>query len=140
MSKYEVFQTNLTIIQNAIKTSVCDVADKCSQRGIVPESVRQSVVHGVKTPEEKVRELLIAVGDQIKTDELIDQTESGSRFDKFDKFVKILEEEAVHENLVRSLKKKWVGSSTQSWSDVDVTAPLCKLLRMLIYIAGLVCK
>ena len=126
MSKYEVFQANLTIIQNAIKASVCDVADKCSQRRIIAESVRQSVVHGLKTPEEKARELLIAVGDQIKTDEQIGQTESGSRFDKF---VKILEEEAVHENLVRSLKKKWVGSSTQSWSDVDATAtPLCKLL------------
>ena len=69
MSKYKVFREHLTIIQSAIKTSVCTVADKCFERGIVAESVYQSVVQGSKIPEERARELLIAVGDQIKTNE-----------------------------------------------------------------------
>lgn len=93
----EYYQTILT----AIQTSVCDVADKCYTRGIIAESVYRSVVHGVKTPGEKTRELLTAVGDQIRNDEQIGQTADDSRFEKF---VGILEEDAVHKDLVRSLR------------------------------------
>ena len=110
MSKYDVFLEHLTIIQNAIKTSVCQVADKCFQRGIIAETVYQSIVHGTKTPEDKARELLIAVGDQIKTDEQLKQTGNNSRFDKF---VNTLEEEPVYRSLVRSLRHT---KSTQSSS------------------------
>ena len=93
MSKYQVFREHLTIIQSAIKTSVCTVTDKCFERGIVAESVYQSVVQGSKIPEERARELLIAVGDQIKTDEQL-----GGVFSEvhFIEFIKILEEETVN--------------------------------------------
>lgn len=100
MSKYQVFREHLTTIQSAIKTSVCTVADKCFERGIVAESVYQSVVLGSKIPEERARELLIAVGDQIKTDEQL-----GGVFSvHFIEFVKILEEEPVHKNLAKTLR------------------------------------
>ena len=92
---------NLTAIQSAIKASVCELADKCSERGIIARSVHQSVVHGSKTPEERARELLIAVGDQIKTDEQLGKASTKSRFNKF---VTILEEDPVHETLARSLR------------------------------------
>ena len=45
-----------------------EVADKCSEHGIIAKSAHHSVVHGSKTPEERAQELLIAVGDRIKTD------------------------------------------------------------------------
>lgn len=101
MSKYQVFREHLTIIQSAIKTSVCPVADKCFERGIVAESVYQSVVQGNKIPEQRARELLIAVGDQIKTDEQL-----GGVFSEvhFIEFVKILEKEPVHKNLAKTLR------------------------------------
>lgn len=101
MSQYQLFNEHLTAIQTAIKASVCNVADKCSECGIIARSVHQSVVHGSKTPEERARELLIAVGDQIKTDEQIGEASSDFRFNKF---VMILEEDPVHKNLVRCLK------------------------------------
>ena len=101
MSQYDVFSNNLTIIQSAIKASVCELADKCSERGIIAKSVHQSVVYGSKIPAEKAWELLIAVGDQIKTDEQLGKVSSESRFNKF---VTILEEDPVHETLARSLR------------------------------------
>ena len=101
MSHYQLFNEHFTAIQSAIKASVCDVADKCSECGIIARSVHQSVVHGSKTPEEQARELLIAVGDQIKTDEQLGETSSESRFNKF---VTILEEDQVHKNLAKHLR------------------------------------
>ena len=101
MSQYQAFSEHLTAIQSAIKASVCDVADKCSECGIIARSVHQSVVHGSKTPEEQARELLIAVGDQIKTDEQIGEASSESRFNEF---VAILEEDPVYKNLAKRLK------------------------------------
>ena len=101
MSQYQLFSEHLTIIQSAIKASVREVADKCSERGIIAKSVHQSVVHGNKTPEERARELLIAVWDQIKTDEQLGETSSESRFNKF---VIILEEDPVHKNLAKHLR------------------------------------
>ena len=53
MSKHEVFREHLSSIQTSIQTSVCDVAEKCWTRGMIAESVYQSVVYGVKTPGEK---------------------------------------------------------------------------------------
>lgn len=50
MSQYQVFSDHLTAIQSAIKASVNEVADKCSECGIIAKSVHQSVVHGSKTP------------------------------------------------------------------------------------------
>ena len=67
-----VFQEHFAIIQNAIKASVCQVADKCFQCRILAETVHQSAVLGTKTPEDKV--LLIALRDQIETDEQLKQT------------------------------------------------------------------
>ena len=61
-------------VQNAIKASVCQVADKCFQCRIIAETVHQSVVLGTKTPEDKVEELLVALRDQIETDEQLKQT------------------------------------------------------------------
>ena len=101
MSQYQVFSEHFTAIQSAIKASVSEVADKCSEQGIIAKSVHQSVVHRSITPEEGARELLMAVGDQIKTDEQIGQTPSESRFNKF---VTILEEDSVHENLAKCLR------------------------------------
>ena len=101
MSQYQVFSEHLTVIQSAIKASVCEVADKCSEHGIIAKSVHQSVVHGSKTPEEKARELLIAIGDQINTDEQIGEASSETRFNKF---VTILEEDSVHKNLAKRLR------------------------------------
>ena len=72
--KYMVFQEHIAIIQNAIKASVCQVADKCFQCRILAETVHQSVVLGTKTPEDKVEVLLIALSDQIETDEQLKQT------------------------------------------------------------------
>ena len=100
MSQYQVFSDHLTAIKNAIKASVNEVADKCSEHGIIAKSFHQSVVHGSKTPEERARELLIAVGDQIKTDDQL-QVYSESRFNKF---VAILEEDPVHKNLAKCLR------------------------------------
>ena len=45
MSQYQAFSEHFTAIQSAIKASVCDVADKCSERGITAKPVHQSVVH-----------------------------------------------------------------------------------------------
>lgn len=101
MPQYDVFREFFPTILTAIQTSVYDVADKCYARGIIAGSVHRSVVHGVKTPGEKTRELLTAVGDQIRNDEQIGQTPDESRFEKF---VGILEEDAVHKDLVRSLR------------------------------------
>ena len=101
MSQYQVFSDHLTAIQSAIKASVSEVADKCSEHGIIAQSVHQSVVHENKTPEESARKLLIAVGDQIKTDEKLGQTGSESRFNQF---VTILEEDLVHKNLAKHLR------------------------------------
>ena len=72
--KYMIFQEHLAIIQNAIKASVCQVADKCFQCRIIAETVPQSVVLGTKTPEDKVEVLLIVLRDQIETDEQLKQT------------------------------------------------------------------
>ena len=70
MFQYQVLiEHSLLSIQSAIKTSVCDIVDKCSECGIIAKSVHQSVLRGNETPEERVWKLLIAVGDQIKTDE-----------------------------------------------------------------------
>ena len=104
MSKHEVFREHLSSIQTSIQTSVCDVAEKCWTRGMIAESVYQSVVYGVKTPGEKTRELLSALSDQIKNDEQLGQASSESRFDKF---LKILEKDAVHNKLVESLRDAW---------------------------------
>ena len=104
MSKYEVFRERLSSIQTGIQTSVCDVAEKCWTRGMIAESVYQSVVYGVKIPGEKTRELLAALSDQIKNDEQLGQPSSESRFDKF---LEILEKDAVHEKLVKSLRDAW---------------------------------
>lgn len=104
MSKHEVFREHLSSIQTSIQTSVCDVAEKCWTRGMIAESVYQSVVHGVKTPGEKTRELLSALSDQIKNDEQLGQASSESRFDKF---LKILENDAVHNKLVETLRDAW---------------------------------
>ena len=93
MSQYQVFSEHLTAIQS--------VADKCSERGIIAKPVHESIVQGGKTPEERARELLIAVGDQIKTDEQIGEASSESRFNKF---VAILEEDLVYNNLARCLR------------------------------------
>ena len=114
MSKYQVFREHLTIIQSAIKTSVCTVADKCFARGIVAESVYQSVVQGSKIPEERARELLIAVGDQIKTDEQL-----GGVFSEvhFIEFIKILEEEQVHKSLAKTLRN--ACSSTGKYCSIN---------------------
>ena len=88
-----------------------EVADKCSEHGIIAKSVHHSVVHGSKTPEERARELLIAVGDQIKTD---DQLHSESCFNKF---VTILEEDPVHKNLAKRLRDACSskGSGSYHW-------------------------
>ena len=118
MSKYMVFREHLTIIQTAIKTSVCQLADKCFQCGIIAETVHDSVVHGTKTPEDKARELLVAVGDQIKTDEQLKQTGNNSRFDKF---VNTLEEEPVYQSLVRSLRDAWHKNMPRPFSDDEFT-------------------
>lgn len=103
MSKYEVFCEFLPSIQRGIQLCVCEVTEKCYQRGMIAESVRQSVVYGVKTPGEKTLELLSALGDQIKIDEQLGQTPSESRFDKF---VEILEEYPVHKNLAILLRNE----------------------------------
>ena len=104
MSKYEVFRERLSSIQTGIQTSVNDVAEKCWTRGMIAESVYQSVVYGVKTPGEKTRELLAALSDQIKNDEQLGQASSEPQFDKF---LEILEKDAVHEKLVKSLRDAW---------------------------------
>ena len=114
MSKYQVFREHLTIIQSAIKTSVCTVADKCFEREIITESVYRSVVHRSKTPEDKSRELLIAVGDQIKTDEQLGGVFSELRFSEF---VKILEEEPVHKNIAKALRN--ACSSTGKYCSIN---------------------
>ena len=101
MSQYQLFSEHFIAIQSAIKASVCEVADKCYQCGIIARSVHQSVAHGNKSPEEKARELLIAVGDQINTDEKIGEA---SRESRFNKFVTILEEDSVHEKLAKCLR------------------------------------
>jgi len=101
MSQYQVFADYLSAIKSAIKASVNELVDKCFECGIIAKSVHQFVVHGNKTPEERARQLLIAVGDQIKTDEQIGQTPSESRFNKF---VTILEEDPVHKNLAKRLR------------------------------------
>ena len=117
MSQYQVFSDHLTAIQSAIKASVNEVADKCSECGIIAKSVHQSVVHGSKTPEERARELLTAVGDQIKTDDQLCEVYSESRFNKF---VKILEEDPVHKNLAKRLRdalsSKGRYTITKTWS------------------------
>ena len=101
MSQYQAFSEHFTAIQSAIKASVCGVADKCSERGIIARSVHQAVVHGSKTPEERARDLLMAVGDQIKTDEQLGETSIESRFNKF---VTILEADPVYNNLAKRLR------------------------------------
>lgn len=102
MSQYQVFTDFFSTIKIAIKASVNEVADKCFECGIISKSVHQSVVHGSKTPEERARELLIAVWDQIETDEQMGQTPSKSRFNKF---VAILEKDPVHKNLAKRLRE-----------------------------------
>lgn len=101
MPQYDVFREFFPIILTAIQTSVDDVADKCFSRRIIAESVYRSVVHRVKTPGEKTRDLLTAVLDQIRNDEQLGQTPDESRFEKF---VGILEEDAVYKDLVRRLR------------------------------------
>ena len=113
MSQYQVFSEHLTAIQTAIKASVCEVADKCSECGIIAKSVHQSVVHGSKTPEERARELLMAVGDQINTDERLNETSSDSCFNKF---VKILEEDPVHKNLAKCLRDTCSPKGKYGWA------------------------
>ena len=99
MSQYQVFSEHFTAIQSAVKASVCDIADKCSERGIIAKSVHQSVVYGSKTPEGRARELLMAVGDQIRTNEQLACSESC-----FNNFVTILEEDPVYKNLANCLR------------------------------------
>ena len=113
MPKYSVFREHLTIIQTAIETSVCQMADKCFQRGIIAKTVHHSVVHGTN-PEDKARELLIAVGDQIKTDEQLKQTGNNSCFDEF---INTLEEEPVYQSLVRRLREVWHKKMPQHFSE-----------------------
>ena len=103
MSRYRVFSEHFIAVQNAIKASVCEIADKCSECGIIAKPVHQSVVHGSKTPEERARELLIAVGDQIKSDEQIGEATIGEE-SRFNKFLTILEEDPVYNNLSRRLR------------------------------------
>ena len=113
MSKYSVFREHLTIIQTAIETSVCQMADKCFQRGIIAKTVHHSVVHGTN-PEDKARELLIAVGDQIQTDEQLKQTGNNSCFDEF---INTLEEEPAYQSLVRRLREVWHKKMPQHFSE-----------------------
>lgn len=128
MSKYQVFREHLTIIQSAVKTSVCTVADKCFERGIVAESVYQSVVQGSKIPEERARELLIAVGDQIKTEEQL-----GGVFSEvhFIEFIKILEEEPVHKNLAKTLRNACSLSTAGKYCSINwLTKEITRVTRI----------
>ena len=121
MSKHEVFCKLLPCIQTGIQRCVCDVAEKCYQRGMIAESVLQSVVYVAKTPGDKTRELLSALGDQIKIDKQLGQTSSESRFDKF---LEILEEDPVHKNLVRLLRdecKKMLESEMEPETATQLT-------------------
>ena len=118
MSKYEyvVFREYFQTILTGIQTSVCDVANKCFARGVIAESVHRSVVDGVKTPGNKTLELLTAVGDQIQTDVKIHQAPSKSRFEKF---VGILEEEAVHEELATTLRDACLRKEKESQASLE---------------------
>ena len=70
-------------------------------------------MHGTN-PEDKARELLIAVGDQIQTDEKLKQTGNNSCFDEF---INTLEEEPVYQSLVRRLREVWHKKMPQHFSE-----------------------
>ena len=105
---------SISLLSKVLLKLLC-VADKCSEHGIIVKSVHQSIVHGSKTPEERTRELLMAVGDQIKTDEQLGEASSESRFNKF---VTILEEDLVHKNLAECLRDACSSKGRYNYQDL----------------------